>query len=215
MTPKKVACLACVLALSLLAGCAEFKDYQYRDYQVSRENAYHTMKAVLANEGYTVVIVEDQDYKEPEIYLETDWNMRNANQSVYRGNSIRRKAYVRILTRYTERGESEFQPLDRADKPMTKEERAKWEKEHEAAAKKGDLEFTTIGIAVRRERLSDVKSPADIINGDWVYEGPDSLAADIMFGDLEMILADKKGAGEPTRRSMEREKSRMGGGAGK
>lgn len=209
--------IAAALAISLLflGGCAESKEYQYRDYQISRENAYHTLKSILAEEGYDVVKIEETDYKEPEIYLETSWNMRDANKSVYRGNSVRRRAYVRIITRFSDREVVEFQPLERADKPMTKEEKAKWEKDNEASRKKGELEVTTIGIAVRRERLSDIKSPADIINGDWTYEGPDELASSVLFGDLEMIIAERKGAGEPSKRSMDRERNRASGGAGK
>lgn len=205
-----------VLALAaLLCGCAEHKEYEYREFQVSRENAYHTVKGMLAEQQYDVVEVRDEDYREPEIYMETNWNLRQVTPSVYRGNAVRRKAYVRIITRITDRKPREFQPLEKADKPMTKEEKEKWEKDHADSVKKGDLEFTTIGIAIRRERLSDIKSPADIVNGDWVYEGPDQLEGAELFGKLEMILADKNGAGNPSERSMKRERERLAGSGGK
>jgi hypothetical protein len=205
-----------VLALAaLLCGCAEHKEYEYREFQVSRENAYQTVKGMLEHEQYDVVEVTNEDYDEPEIYMETSWNLRQVNNEVYRGNAVRRRAYVRIITRISDREPIEFQPLERADKPMTKEEKEKWAKDHEDSVKKGALEITSIGIAVRRERLSDIKSPADIINGDWVYEGPDQLEGAELFGKLEMILATKNGAGNPSERSMKRERERMAGSGGK
>lgn len=211
----KPAVIAVLCLAALVCGCAQHKEYEYRDFQVSRENAYQTVKNMLASEQYDVVEVRDEDYKEPEIYMETSWNLRDVNKQVYRGNAIRRKAYVRIITRITDRKPIEFQPLERADKPMTKEEREKWEKEHAESKKKGELEITTIGIAIRRERLSDIKSPADIIDGDWVYEGPDELEGSMLFGKLEMIFADKRGAGNPSERSMKRERDRIAGSGGK
>lgn len=211
----KPAVIAVLCLAALVCGCAQHKEYEYRDFQVSRENAYQTVKNMLASEQYDVVEVRDEDYKEPEIYMETGWNLRDVNKQVYRGNAIRRKAYVRIITRITDRKPIEFQPLERADKPMTKEEREKWEKEHAESKKKGELEITTIGIAIRRERLSDIKSPADIIDGDWVYEGPDELEGSMLFGKLEMIFADKRGAGNPSERSMKRERDRIAGSGGK
>jgi hypothetical protein len=205
-----------VLALAaLLCGCAEHKEYEYREFQVSRENAFHTVKGMLEAEQYNIVEITEEDYKEPEIYMESDWNLRQVNKEIYRGNAVRRKAYVRIITRITDRKPTEFQSLERADKPMTKEEKEKWAKDHADSVKKGELEITTIGIAIRRERLSDIKSPADIINGDWVYEGPDELEGSELFGKLEMILATKNGAGSPSERSMKRERERIAGSGGK
>ncbi len=212
MKPTVIAVL-CLAAL--LCGCAEHKEYEYREFQVSRENAFNTVKGMLESQQYDVVEIRDEDYKEPEIYMETNWNMRQVNNEIYRGNAVRRKAYVRIITRITDRKPIDFQPLERADKPATKEEKEKWAKEHEDSVKKGELEFTTIGIAIRRERLSDIKSPADIIDGDWVYEGPDQLEGAELFGKLEMILASRNGAGNPSERSMKRERERIAGSGGK
>jgi hypothetical protein len=207
---------AFVLCLSaVLCGCAQHKEYEYRDFQVSRENAYQTVKTMLQSEQYDIVEVREENYDAPEIYMESSWNLRDVNKQVYRGNSVRRKAYVRIITVVSDRKRVEFQPLERADKPMTKEEREKWEKEHEESVKKGSLEMTTIGIAIRRERLSDIKSPADIIDGDWVYEGPDQLEGSSLMGKLEMIFADKRGAGNPSDRSLKRERDRIAGSGGK
>lgn len=203
----------CVAAL--IAGCAPYKEYEYRDFQTSRENAFQTVKYVLNSEAYDIVEVREDNYKEPEIYLETSWNLRDVNKQVYRGNAVRRKAYVRVITRITDRKPVEFQPLEKADRPMTKEEREKWEKEHAESVKKGELEITSIGIAIRRERLSDIKSPADIIDGDWVYEGPDNLEVASLLGKLEMLFAEKRGAGNPSERSMKRERDRISGSGGK
>ena len=211
----KTAVIAVLCLAGLLCGCAQHKEYEYRDFQVSRENAYQTVKAMLESEQYDIVEVREEDYNEPEIYMESSWNLRDVNKQVYRGNSVRRKAYVRIITVVSDRKRVEFQPLERADKPMTKEEREKWQREHEESVKKGNLEMTTIGIAIRRERLSDIKSPADIIDGDWVYEGPDQLEGSSLLGKLEMIFADKRGAGNPSDRSLKRERDRIAGSGGK
>jgi MoaA/NifB/PqqE/SkfB family radical SAM enzyme len=144
-----------VLALAaLLCGCAEHKEYEYREFQVSRENAYHTVKGMLAEQQYDVVEVRDEDYREPEIYMETNWNLRQVTPSVYRGNAVRRKAYVRIITRITDRKPREFQPLEKADKPMTKEEKEKWEKDHADSVKKGAGNPSERSMKRERERIA-------------------------------------------------------------
>lgn len=188
--------LLALFALSSLSGCAEYKEYRYMDFQMSREDAFQAVSATLQERGYTLAEIEETNYDYPEIYFETGWNMRDAVDSVYRGNAVRRKAYVRVITRYAEEDQQSFQPLG----DLTEEERKKLEEE--AARKKKKLELTTIGIAIRLERLSDVRSPLEAVDGDWNYEGPDNLEVAMIFGDLEVLFMDEKGnAGDPSRRS--------------
>lgn len=196
-----------MLALLGLAGCAEYKEYYFKDFQMSREDAYTTVISVLNEQGYEIAKFEEIAAHEPEIYLESKWNMRQAD-SVYPGNNVRRRAYVRVITTFTDRRADEFQPLRKADKPMTPEEIKAWEKK-ETERKMGDLEITRIGVAVRREKLNDIRSPADFLEGDWVYQGPDTLATDMILADLELLVGEKRGAGEPSDRIMELHKKRL------
>lgn len=181
---RKLLCL-CVLALALLGGCAEHKEFQYRDYPMAREEMYDAVLSVLHSEGYDVAEQsENVVHGMPETELQTDWNMRNAGD-VNPGNDVRRRAYVRITTLYTERDEREFQPLSPEDgkriKDMKEEER-----------KKADLEQTRLSIAVTRERREGVRGPLD---AEWIYEGPDNLSAAQMLGRFEAMFGGKKGGG--------------------
>ncbi|MCC6572212.1 MAG: hypothetical protein IT462_00345 [Planctomycetes bacterium] len=205
--------LIAALALLSLAGCAEYKEYVFKDFQVSREEAYNSVVSVLAEQGYEVVKVEEIAAHEPEVYLESKWNLRQTG-SIYPGNNIRRRAYVKVITRFTDRAPEEFQPLAKADKPMTAEERKAWD-EKEEARKKGDLEITRIGVAIRREKLNDIRSPADFMEADWVYQGPDELACDMILGDLDLLMGAKRGAGDPSERIMEARRRHMAGGSNK
>src|SRR5690606_28553329 len=102
--------ILCVSA-GLLAGCAEYKEYRYRDFTVSREQAYDAVRYVLDTEGYEVVTYEENWVNDlPESYLETSWNMRQTGNP-YPGNDVRRMAYIKITTRYSDRKPVEYQPL--------------------------------------------------------------------------------------------------------
>jgi hypothetical protein len=183
-----------VLALVLLAGCAEYKEYTYKDFSVSREQAYDTMLSILHNEGYEVVDIEENYVNElPEIEMKTDWNLRQVG-SPYQGNDKRRKAYIKITTVYSERKPFEYQPLNEEQgKEIRKKEgenKAKTE-----AEKKAELEQTRIGIAVRLERHSDISRP---LEADWYYDGPDNFEAAALMGAFEAAWGKEKAGGSIT-----------------
>lgn len=193
-----------VLSLLLIAGCAEYKEFKYETYQVSREDAYLAVEAQLARAGYEIVVREESLYEGlPEIYLETSFNTQHADH-VYKGNSVRRKAYVRIITRFSDRGPDDFQPL-RPEDGKTEEE---LKKDEEARRKRAATELTTIGIAVRLERRSDVARP---LESEWVYEGPDNLTRLELHSRLEVALRDRHGGIEPSARSMKNLKRYLDG----
>lgn len=200
------------LVLLLLAGCAEYKEYYFKDFQISREDAYNSVVAVLNEQGYEVVKLEEIPGNEPEVYLESGWNMRQTD-SPYPGNNVRRRAYVRLITTFTDRRPKEFQPLAKADKPMTPDEVKTFERD-ETARKMGNLEITRVGVAVRREKRNDVRSPMEIMDGDWVYLGPDTLATEMILGDLDILMGDRRGAGEPSERSLRARRDRLAAGGG-
>ena len=191
-----------VLALLLIAGCAEYKEYKYETYQVSREDAYLAVEAQLARAGYEIVVREESvNDGLPEIYLETSFN---TSDHIYKGSSVRRKAYVRIITQFSERSPHEFQPL-RLEDGKTEEEFAK---EKKARSKRDALEYTTIGIAVRLERRSDVARP---LESEWLYEGPDNYTRLELHSRLEVALRDRQGGIEPSARSMKNLKRYLDG----
>lgn len=176
---------ALALLLALLAGCAEYKEYTYKEYSVSREQAYQAMLSILDSEGYDVTEVEENYVNDlPEIYMETDWNMRQTG-SVYAGNDYRRRAYVKITTLYSERKPNEYQPLSNEDGKRLREL-------EETQKKKADLEQTRIGIAVRLERRSDIKRP---LEADWYYEGPDNFEVAALMGRFEAAYGEEKHGG--------------------
>ena len=176
---------ALALLLALLAGCAEYKEYTYKEYSVSREQAYQAMLSILDSEGYDVTEVEENYVNDlPEIYMETDWNMRQTG-SVYAGNDYRRRAYVKITTLYSERKPNEYQPLSNEDGKRLREL-------EETQKKKADLEQTRIGIAVRLERRSDIKLS---LEADWYYEGPDNFEVAALMGRFEAAYGEEKHGG--------------------
>ncbi len=170
--------------LGLLAGCAEYKEYQYVEYNMSREEAYDAVTAVLAEEGYVVEEYEEDMVNDlPAIYLTTGYNMRQAH-GVFRGNSVRRKAYVKIVTLYTERDTRTFQPLNKEDGERIK-------KYNETEKKQAELEHTRIGVAVRLERRNVHDRP--LATSDYTYDGQDGLARAEILGKLEMLFGGTKG----------------------
>jgi hypothetical protein len=180
-----------VLALVLLAGCAEYKEYTYKEYSVSREEAYQTMVSILQAEGYDVADVEENFVKDlPEIDITTDWNLRQTG-NVYQGNDMRRKAYVKITTIYSERKPFEYQPLSNEEGEEMKAARDKREKRTEAE-KKADLEQTRIGVAVRLERRSDISRP---LEADWYYDGPDNYESSLIMGRFEAAWGEEQAGG--------------------
>lgn len=179
--------------LALLAGCAEYKEYTYQEFSISREQAYQSAVAILNDEGYTVTKVEENYVNDlPEIYLETDWNQRQVGNP-YPGNDMRRKAYFKITTLYTERKKYEFQPLSKEDGERIKDRNAELEK-------KAELEQTRIGVAVRLERRSDIQQP---LEADWYYDGPDNYETSALMGRFEAAYGEHKhgGSTEPSPQS--------------
>jgi hypothetical protein len=194
------------LCAGLLAGCAEYKEYQYKHFNISHEQALDAIETVLRNEGYEIDGAPERNWVNdlPETYLDTDWNMRQAGSPVP-GNDVRRRAYVKITTMFSDRKRLEYQPLN--------ENYAKaLEAKNEEIKKKADTESTRIGIAVRSERRSDIKRP---LEADWVYEGPDSLEARTLIFRLEAMFG--KGKDEtpgPTERSVKLKEDQLRGGSG-
>lgn len=181
---------ALALFLALLAGCAEYKEYTYKEYSISREQAYESAVAILSAEGYQITEVEENYVNDlPEIYLETDWNQRQIG-SPYPGNDMRRRAYIKITTLYSERKPYEYQPLSNEDGERIKELNGELDK-------KADLEQTRVGIAVRLERRSDIKRP---LEADWYYDGPDNYESAALMGRFEAAYGEQKhgGSTEPS-----------------
>lgn len=171
--------------LALLGGCAEHKEFQYRDYPMSREEMYDAVLSVLQSEGYEVdEQTENVVNGLPELEIQTDWNMRYTG-NVYQGNDFRHRAYVRITTLYTEREEREFQPLSPDDGKRITEMK-------EENRKKAELEQTRLGIAVTRERRDSIDRP---LEPEWIYEGPDNLTAAQLLGRFEALFGSKLGGG--------------------
>jgi len=198
---KRIQIPALALLLTLLAGCAEYKEYTYKEYSVSREQAYQAMLSILDSEGYDVTEVEENYVNDlPEIYMETDWNMRQTG-SVYAGNDYRRRAYVKITTLYSERKPNEYQPLSNEDGKRLREL-------EETQKKKADLEQTRIGIAVRLERRSDIKRP---LEADWYYEGPDNFEVAALMGRFEAAYGEEKhgGSTEPSSKGIARKREEL------
>jgi hypothetical protein len=183
-----------LLSLALLAGCAEYREYTYRDYQMSREQIYDGLMSVLDSEGYTVIEREENFVNGlPQTELKTDWNMQQTGHP-YQGNDRRRKAFITITTLYTERKEADFQPL-------TEEEgRKHTERKEEEKKKKADLEHTRVGVAVNTERRDSIDRP---LEADWISEGPDALAAAEVLGLLQAVFGLKEGGAEPSRKGMD------------
>lgn len=175
----------------MLAGCAEYKEYTYKEFSVSREQAYMAMRSILADEGYEVRDVEENVVNDlPEIYFDTEWNMTQTG-SPYAGNDFRRRAYIKITTVYSERKPFEYQPLTEAEAKAWAEKNEKDGKKTEAE-KKAELEQTRIGVAVRLERRSDIKRP---LEADWYYEGPDNYEVAVLMGRFEAAYGTSKTGG--------------------
>jgi hypothetical protein len=181
---KKLSLPVLLALMCALVGCAEYKEYTYREYAVSRENAYDAMRAILQAEGYEVNEVSENFVNDlPEVYMETEWNLRQTG-SPYPGNDIRRKAYVKITTVQSERTRVQHQPLSDEDWEAMKER-------EEELDKRAELEHNRIGIAVRMERRSDIKKP---LEADWFYDGPDNFEAAALMGRFESAYGRKAGA---------------------
>ncbi|MBX3458770.1 MAG: hypothetical protein KF696_02255 [Planctomycetes bacterium] len=181
--------LGCCLALAMLTGCVTHKDYYYRDFAVPREQAYDAMVSVLQSEGYMVTNVEENWVNDkPEIYLETDWNLYQTGNP-YPGNDVRRRAYIKITTIYTDRKPGEFQPIDQDDADNL----AKMKEDQQRKAK---LDHTRVSIAVNREQRSDIKRPME---ADWISQGSDNFEVMALMGRMEALFVEKSGGGnKPT-----------------
>jgi len=181
---KKLFC-AGLLVLALLGGCAEHKEFQYRDYPMAREEMYDAVISVLAAEGYEVADQSENVINGlPEMEIETAWNLRYTG-NVYKGNELRHRAYVRITTLYTERDEREFQPLSPSDGKRITEMK-------EEERKKAELEQTRLSIAVTREHREAVTGP---LQAEWTYDGPDALSAAQLLGRFEALFGTRGGGG--------------------
>jgi hypothetical protein len=177
--------LLLLLSAVLLTGCAEYKEYRYRDFTVSQENAYTAMLTLLRGEGYQVNKVSRNVANNlPEVYIETDWNMSQTGNP-YHGNDYRRRAFVKITTLYSERDPHEYQPLDEADAERMREMA-------DADRKRAELEHTRISVAVRLERRRDVRGPMD---AQWAYVGQDSYEVAALLGRYEAMFGDTRGGG--------------------
>lgn len=173
------------MLLALLAGCAEYKEYHYKEYTVSREQAFSTMVDLLHKEGYKIEEIDENYVNDlPEVYIETGWNLSQTG-GVYHGNDQRRKAYVKITTLYSERDPVEHQPLSNEQGKEMRD----LEKEE---AKKAGLEQTRLGIAVRLERRSDISRP---LESDWYYDGPDSYSVMELMGRFEAAWGEERSGG--------------------
>lgn len=189
--------------VALLAGCAEYKEYTYKEYSVSREQAYQSMVSILREEGYPVTTIEENYVNDlPEVYIETDYNLRQTG-AVYQGNNIRRKAYVKITTMYSEREPFEYQPLNDLDGKAMDEDREKYDED-----KKAGLEQTRVGIAVRMERRSDISRP---LEADWYYDGPDNYESAALMGRFEAAWGEMRrgGSTEPSAKGIQRKKEEL------
>lgn len=174
--------IPCVV-LAMLTGCVTHKDYYYRDFAVPREQAYDAMIHVLQDEGYQVTSLEENWVNDkPEVYLETDWNLAQTGNP-YPGNDVRRRAYIKITTIYTDRKPEEFQPLD--DKDGENLDKLKEEQQ-----RKAKLDHTRVSIAVNRENRSDIKRPLD---ADWISQGSDNFEVMALMGRLEALFVDRSG----------------------
>ena len=180
-----------ILALVMLAGCAEYKEYTYKDFSVSREQAYDTVVSILHAEGYEVADIDENYVNDlPEVDVTTEWNLRQTG-SPYQGNDRRRKAYVKITTVYSERKAFEYQPLNE-EQGKALNERKEENKAKSEAEKKAELEQTRIGIAVRLERHSDISRP---LEADWYYDGPDNFESAALMGAFEAAWGKEKAGG--------------------
>ncbi|MBZ0136350.1 MAG: hypothetical protein K8I27_08255 [Planctomycetes bacterium] len=189
--------------VALLGGCAEYKEYTYKEFSVSREQAYQSMVSILTEEGYPIAELEENYVNDlPEIYIETEWNLRQTG-SPYQGNDMRRKAYVKVTTVYSERKPFEYQPLDDMDGERMNEKKAKVEED-----KKAGLEQTRIGVAVRLERRSDINRP---LEADWYYDGPDNYEAAALMGRFEAAWGEKKhgGSTEPSAKGIKQKREEL------
>jgi hypothetical protein len=195
-----IACLA-----GLIAGCAEHKDYYFKDFNVSREQAYDAVMYVLRDEGYDVTEFSENMVNDlPEAYMETDWNMRQTGNP-YAGNDVRRKAYIKLTTQYSDRTPVEYQPLSEEDgEALTKLK--------DDIRKKADLETTRISVAVRSERRTDIKRP---LEADWIYEGPDKYEVMALLGRVEAIFGKQSGrAGRPSAKGEKLKEEQIRAGSG-
>lgn len=187
MAVKRLSIPALAL-VALLAGCAEYKEYTYKEFSVSREQAYQSMVTILKDEGYPITEIEENYVNDlPEVYIETDYNLRQTG-AVYQGNNMRRKAYVKITTVYSEREPFEYQPLNDEEGEAMNKGREKYEED-----KKAGLEQTRIGIAVRLERRSDITRP---LEADWYYDGPDNYESAALMGRFEAAWGDSRSGGK-------------------
>jgi len=187
---NKSTCCLVALLLGLLSGCGEFKEYTYRDYPMGREQVYDGILNILRDEGYEVADQTENVVNDlPELEIETEWNMRDAN-GIYRGNDRRRRAYVKIITLYSERKPNEYQPLSPNDGKKIREMQ-------EEQRKKADLEHTRLGIAVTLERRDAIDRP---LEAEWIYEGPDSQASAQLLGRFEALFGKMRqgGASRPS-----------------
>ena len=192
-----------IAMIALLAGCAEYKEYTYKEFSVSREQAYQSMTSILEDEGYPISEVDENYVNDlPEIYIETEFNLRQTG-AVYRGANMRRKAYVTITTVYSERAPFEYQPLNELDGERLEEAGHKYEEE-----KKAGLEQTRIGIAVRLERKSDISRP---LEADWYYDGPDNYESGALMGRFEAAWGEsrKGGSTEPSAKGVKRKREEL------
>lgn len=196
-------CLPLIAFCALLAGCAEYKEYTYKEFSVSREQAYQSMVTILRDEGYPITEIEENYVNDlPEVYIETDYNLRQTG-AVYKGSNFRRKAYVKITTMYSEREPFEYQPLDDLDGEAMDEGRAKYEED-----KKAGLEQTRIGVAVRLERKSDISRP---LEADWYYDGPDNYEVAALLGRFEAAWGEARrgGSTEPSAKGMQQKRKEL------
>jgi hypothetical protein len=198
---KKLLFLTLLLSALFMQGCAEYKEYTYRDFQVSREIAYDTMVGLLNEEGYEVVEQSENWVNDlPEVQMTTGWNM-NQSGGIYKGNDVRRKAYIRVITSVTDRSGPEFQPLNEKDA-------AKHRKMTEDMKKRAKLEVTRVGVAVRMERRSDISRPFE---SDWIYEGPDGTSVTALLGKFELRVTDATSEFGPSKKSEKLHEGEMRG----
>ena len=193
-------------AAALLGGCAEYKEYLYGDFSASHEQALDAVQTVLMNEGYEINGRPERNWVNdlPETYLETEWNMRQAG-SVVPGNDFRRRASIKITTRFSDRKPQEYQPLSESNAEELKEK-------NEEIRKKAGMETTRVSIAVRGERRSDIKRP---LEADWIYEGPDNLEARTLIFRLETIFGKgRESTPGPTDKSVKLKEDQLRGASG-
>lgn len=182
-----------VLALALLGGCAEYKEYTYNEYPMSREQVYEGIRSILTAEGYEIVDSSENFVNGmPQTELKTDWNMSQSG-GVYKGNDTRRKAFITITTLYTERKKEDFQPLSEEQGRKYREREKEEEENNKDVYKKTQLERTRLGIAVNSEHRDVIDRP---LEADWIYDGPDGLTVAQLMGRFEAYFgAQKQGGG--------------------